>query len=68
MINHIEATLENVAAHYIGNYNEAENVVYSPSLLSLEDDDLHDLLIKYFITHFKEPEYFNFTFSSFLFT
>jgi hypothetical protein len=64
MINHIEATMENVAAHYIGNYNEGEDVIYSPSLLTIEDEALYDILIKYFITHFKEPEYFNFTFSS----
>lgn len=64
MINHIEASLEGVVAHYLGNQNEGEDLIYAPSLLAIEDEELYEVLFKYFLTHFKEPEYFNFTFSS----
>lgn len=56
--------MNGVVAHYIGNQNEGEDVVYSPSLLTIDDDELYNVLFKYFLTHFKEPEFFNFTFSS----
>lgn len=64
MINHIEASMHGVVAHYIGNHNEGEDVTYSPSLLTIDDEELHEVLFKYFLTHFREPEFFNFTFTS----
>jgi len=64
MINYTEASLDGVTAHFIGNQNEGEDIIYSPALLDITDADLYEVLFKYFMTHFKEPEFFNFTFSS----
>ena len=64
VINSIEATLESVVAHFIGNQNEGESIKYSQSVLDIDDETLYGLLFTYFLTHFKEPEYFNFTFST----
>lgn len=64
MINYIEASLEAIVAHYIGSHSEGEDITFSQDVLSVEDEELYQLLFKYFMTHFKEPEFFNFTFSS----
>ncbi len=64
MINYAEASLDSVSAHIIGNKNEGEDILYSPSLINIEDAELYDVLFKYFVSHFKEPEYFSFTFTS----
>jgi hypothetical protein len=62
MINYLQAALQGVCVHFVGNQSEGEDIQYSPSLLSTEDGILYDTLFKYFLTHFKEPEYFHFTF------
>ncbi|MBK9733843.1 MAG: nucleoid-associated protein [Saprospiraceae bacterium] len=64
MINYIEASLDAVVAHYIGSHSEREDISYSKEVLTIEDEELYDVLFKFFLNHFKEPEYFNFTFSS----
>ncbi len=63
MINSIEAQLSGMAAHFIGNAAEGEDIKCSTELISL-DDEVQKILHSYFLTHFKEPEYFQFTFSS----
>jgi hypothetical protein len=62
MINYIEATLEGVVAHYLGNHNEEEDIRYSRGPLILEDESLYRILFKYFLSHFREPEFFHFSF------
>ena len=64
MINSLEASMNGVVAHYIGSYQEGEDVTYSPTLLLIEEEELYNTLFKYFLTHFKEPDFFNFTFFS----
>ncbi|KXK40884.1 MAG: 37-kD nucleoid-associated bacterial protein [Bacteroidetes bacterium OLB9] len=64
MINYIQTQLEALTVHFIGNQIEGEDVKFSPSLLQIKDSELYDTLLKYFLTHFKEPEFFRFTFSS----
>lgn len=64
MINHLEATLDGVVAHYLGQYHDGEDILYSPALIDVSDEALYKTLFTYFLTHFKEPEFFNFTFSS----
>ncbi|MFZ1751092.1 MAG: nucleoid-associated protein [Saprospiraceae bacterium] len=62
MINYIEATMDGVAAHFCGNQSEGEDIRYSSDLLSIDDEALYDTLVKYFLNHFREPEFFRFTF------
>jgi hypothetical protein len=64
MINYIEASLESIVAHFIGNHAEGEDVRYSQEPLTVDDEELYGVLFKYFLTHFKEPEFFNFTYTS----
>ncbi len=63
MINHIEARLEGLSTHYIGNASEGEDITFSTELIELSAN-IKKLLHTYFLTHFKEPEYYQFTFSS----
>lgn len=62
MINDIEASLERVIAHFIGNQNEDEDIRYSKGALAIDDEALYQTLFRYFLSHFKEPEFFNFSF------
>ena len=64
MINHIQASLDGLAAHFIGNQAEGADITFSQKVLDIQDVATVKVLFKYFISHFKEPEYFNFTFSS----
>jgi len=63
MINHIEAQLQGLSTHYIGNAADGEDIIFSSELIELSED-IKKLLHTYFLTHFKEPEYYQFTFSS----
>lgn len=64
MINRIEASLTNVSIHKIGIKSEDEGIDLSSSPIDVEDESLQDLLLKYLIDSFKEPEFFKFTFST----
>lgn len=63
MIHSIETQIKGMSAHYIGNAAEGEDIHFSTELLDL-DEDISRILHTYFLTHFKEPEFFQFTFSS----
>ena len=62
MINYINAQLSAVSIHYIGNHSESEGIKVSPQPISIHEDYLRSLLLKYFFDNFKEPEFFSFTF------
>ncbi|MFN8338267.1 MAG: nucleoid-associated protein [Saprospiraceae bacterium] len=62
MISHTEVSLHQVAVHYIGNQQEGEDIIYTGDLLDISDAHLHQVLTKYFISPFQEPEYFQFSF------
>jgi hypothetical protein len=64
MINRLEATLNGLCIHQVGNAAEDEGIKLSNSILSPEQDILNELLLKYFLDNFKNPEYFHFTFTS----
>ncbi len=64
MINYIDASLENVVAHFIGSHAEGEDISYSKQALIIDDESLYNVLFKYFLSHFREPEFFHFTFTS----
>jgi len=64
MINRAEAVLEAVSIHKIGVKAADEDIKLSSSPIAIQDSELEDLLLKYMIDGYKEPEYYKFTFST----
>mgnify|MGYP001248655361 CR=1 FL=1 len=62
MINYSQSTLNGVVAHMIGNHNSGEDIKYSPTPLHIEDQELEKCLFNYFFNHFKDPEFYRFSF------
>lgn len=54
-----ETTIDQIAVHKVGSKYNEENIRFSKSSLNL-DNDIKDLLSKYFLSSFKSNEYFNF--------
>ncbi len=54
-----ETILDKLVVHKVGSKYNEENIRYSKDILKT-DDDIKDLLTKYFLTPFKSNEYFNF--------
>lgn len=59
MIDHINCTLDNVCAHWVGNKND-EVLILSKEEINIEEESLRDTLISYFFSSFKSEEYYNF--------
>ena len=64
MINHIEAKIQEIWVHFVGNKNEEEGVQFSQQQLAVKNEDVDHLLKKYFFENFSEPAYYNFDFST----
>lgn len=64
MINLAAAQMESVSIHGIGVKNENEGINISDAPLLLEDENLKELLFKYFFKNFKDPDFHGFTFSN----
>jgi hypothetical protein len=61
----IETTqLEKVSVHQVGNKTNNEDLVVSKDLLDLTDDKLKELLMRFFVSSFSNPEFYNFSFSN----
>jgi hypothetical protein len=60
MIDFTQVLLKQVAVHGIGSRSLDEGVRLSKALLSLDDELLRDILVRYFLTPFKSPFFFNF--------
>jgi len=63
MINRIEASLSGVCIHQIGNASEEEGIRLSNTIVQPDDEQLNELLLKFFFDNFKDPEYHRFTFT-----
>lgn len=63
MINHVEAQIQELWIHFIGNHNENEGVKFSAMDIPVQDEVTHQLLSTYFFENFPEPQYYHFTFS-----
>lgn len=61
MIDNRHAAIGLLAIHHIGCKSRGEELAYSASALNLLDDGLRDTLVRFFTAHFREPEYFRFT-------
>lgn len=64
MIEYSNAIIEKISVHNIGNKTNGEELCLSDSLLDISDVNVRDLLSKYFLTPFSDPEYHSFTFSN----
>lgn len=64
MIEYTNSIIEKVSIHNIGNKTNGEELYLSKSLLDISDVKVRELLSKFFLTPFSDPEYYSFTFSN----
>jgi hypothetical protein len=64
MIKYSEAVIKQIAVHQVGNKQEGEDLFLSEDNIALTSKQLHDILLKYFLSNFNSPERFEFTFSN----
>lgn len=63
MFDYTESAIVRISAHQIGNKAEDEMLHLSDKPLEAEGNNLKELLMQYFLSHFKVPEFYSFTFS-----
>lgn len=61
MINNIQAVLQGLVTHAFNNDTAEGDLIIAPGLMDISDSNLYDTLIKYYLDHFKEPEFFRFS-------
>lgn len=59
-----QVRLKRLAVHRVGNKSKEEGVIASKELVDLHDEQLYDLLVNYFVSPFKQEEFFRFTHTS----
>ncbi|MBL7890223.1 MAG: nucleoid-associated protein [Bacteroidia bacterium] len=64
MIDYSNCSIEHVSVHHIGNKTNGEDLILSKSPLDISDEQLKDLLMRFFIFPMTSNELFNFTFSN----
>lgn len=64
MIDNTLTKVEKVAIHSVGNKTNDGELLLSKDLLNISDLKVRELLFKFFLTPFSEPEYHSFTFSN----
>lgn len=64
MLDFLNANLEQVSVHEVGNKTNGDRLIISGSELAIEDETLRQLLFKFFTASFTTPEYYSFTFSN----
>ncbi len=63
MIDYNGCNIEQIAIHNVGNRTKHEDIFFSKSIIKISDIKLRELLVRYFLKPFTEPEFYNFTFS-----
>ncbi len=61
MLEYSNCKIEKVSAHRVGNKTNEEELFLSKSALDISDYQLRDLLVKYFLGTFSNPEFYSFT-------
>jgi hypothetical protein len=56
--------IKSCIVHHVGNKNNGEELFLSKASHDTNDQRLHELLLKYFLSPFASPEYYSFTFSN----
>ena len=64
MLDFTEAKLEEVAVHLVGSKGQDEELVLSGAGLDMGNELLRSLLQDYFLSHFKQAEFYSFTHDS----
>lgn len=64
MIDTTNCSIVQVSAHQVGNKVNEEKITLSNEPLNIEDQQIRQLLLKYFTSNFKSPEVYSFTFSN----
>ncbi|MBL7935794.1 MAG: nucleoid-associated protein, partial [Bacteroidia bacterium] len=64
MINYTYTNIEKVSVHTVGNKTNGEELHLSKSLLNIEENRVRELLFKFFVTPFEDPEFYTFSFSN----
>jgi hypothetical protein len=64
MIDYSNCSIDKISVHRIGNKTNGEELHLSNSLLDISDNKVRELLLKYFIDPFNNPEFYSFTFEN----
>lgn len=64
MIEYTNTDIVNVSVHTVGNKTNGEELLLSKSLIDISDLKVRELLFKFFLTPFSNPEFYSFTFSN----
>ncbi len=64
MIDNIKSNIDKVSVHYVGNKTNGGELRLSKSLLDTSDMAVRELLIKFFLSPFSDPEFHSFTFTN----
>lgn len=64
MIEFSNCKIEVAAVHQVGNKTNEGEIHFSRRTLDLKDEKLNELLLKFLITPFADPEFYSFTFSN----
>ena len=59
MIDYSNTQIASLSVHFVGNKTNEQELFLSKKAIAL-DENVHDLLLKYFMTSFHSPEYFCF--------
>jgi hypothetical protein len=62
MLDYTNCTINKVSVHQVGNKTNDEELNLSKKLLDISDDNLKELLKRFFLQPFTSPEFYNFTF------
>ncbi len=60
MINYSDSVLQGLVTHAFENPDNGGDIVLAPGMSDLSDGHLYDTLTSFFLSHFKEPEFFKF--------
>ncbi|MCF8370845.1 MAG: nucleoid-associated protein [Bacteroidales bacterium] len=64
LFDHTQSRMERASVHHIGNSTNEEDLILSKNELDISGDDLHALMLRFFIQSFTSQEFFNFSFSN----
>ena len=64
MINASQSRINQASVHIVGNKSKEEALELSEAPLTLDDEKVNELLLTYFLSNFKAPEFHSFTFSN----
>jgi hypothetical protein len=64
MIDNTNSNIDKVSVHYVGNKTNGGELHLSKSLLDTSDEAVRELLSKFFLSPFSDPEFHSFTFTN----